>query len=64
MGGNVTKVDDRPVQTQPSNECPSLYAHFAQLVCDGSIDVDLAPLQLVGDGFVCGQRIQFESFVE
>jgi len=63
-GGNVMTVDERPVDTQPSQEYPNLYAHFAQLVRGRSIDVDLAPLQLVADAFLCGRRVQVAPFLE
>jgi D-galactose 1-dehydrogenase len=64
LGGSVMKIDDRPVATPPGEEYPSLYAHFAQLVRGRSIDVDLAPLQLVADAFLCGRRVEVDPFVE
>jgi D-galactose 1-dehydrogenase len=64
MGGNVMQVDDQPVATAPAEEYPGLYAHFAQLVRAREIDVDLAPLQLVADAFLCGRRVEVEPFVE
>ncbi len=63
-GGAIMKLDDRAVSTAPSEEYPSLYAHFAQLVRARAIDVDVAPLQLVADAFLCGRRVQVEAFVE
>src|ERR1700733_5071991 len=64
LGGSVMKIDDRPAATPPGEEYPSLYAHFAQLVRGRSIDVDLAPLQLVADAFLCGRRVEVDPFVE
>jgi D-galactose 1-dehydrogenase len=64
MGGGVMKVDDRPVETPPSEEYPSMYAHFAQLVGSRGIDVDVTPLQLVADAFLCGRRIEVGPFIE
>jgi D-galactose 1-dehydrogenase len=64
MGASVMTVDDRPVETAESSEYPSLYAYFAQLVRAGAIDVDLAPLQLVADCFLCGRRTEVEPFLE
>jgi D-galactose 1-dehydrogenase len=64
MGGSVLRVDDRHVETPQSAEYPSLYAHFAQLVHGGSLDVDLAPLQLVADAFLCGRRGEVAAFFE
>jgi D-galactose 1-dehydrogenase len=62
-GGSVMTLDGRPVSTPRGAEYPSLYAHFAQLVHTRRIDVDLAPLQLVADAFLCGRRVEVESFV-
>jgi hypothetical protein len=64
MGGSVMKIDDRPVETPLSEEYPSLYARFAQLIGSRSVDVDLAPLQLVADAFLCGRRVEVDPFVE
>jgi D-galactose 1-dehydrogenase len=64
MGGSVMKIDERPVATALSEEYPSLYAHFARLVHGRVVDVDLAPLQLVADAFLCGRRVEVAPFVE
>jgi len=64
MGGSVMRIDDQPAATAPGEEYPSLYAHFAQLVRAREIDVDLAPLQLAADAFLCGRRVEVEPFVE
>jgi D-galactose 1-dehydrogenase len=64
MGGSVMKIDGRPVDLVPGKEYVNLYAHFAGLVRKRAIDVDLAPLQLVGDCFLCARRIEVEPFVE
>ena len=56
--------DERQVELPPSEEYPQLYAHFAQLVRERSVDVDLAPLQLVADAFLCGRRVQVAPFGE
>jgi D-galactose 1-dehydrogenase len=64
MGGAAMSIDNRPVETAQSAEYPNLYAHFAQLVHNRRIDVDVAPLQLVADAFLCGRRIEVEAFVE
>jgi len=63
-GGSVMQLDNRPLATAPAEEYPSLYVHFAQLVHDRAIDVDLAPLQLVADAFLCGRRVEVAPFVE
>jgi D-galactose 1-dehydrogenase len=64
MGGNVMTVDDAPVVTAQTTEYPNLYRHFAELVRRGCIDVDIAPLQLVADAFLCGRRVDVEPFIE
>jgi D-galactose 1-dehydrogenase len=63
-GGSVMTVDNRPVQIAPSEEYPSLYRHFGNVVRAASIDVDSAPLQLVADAFLCARRVEVEPFVE
>ena len=64
MGGNVMTVDKRPVATAPTTEYANLYTHFADLIHRGRVDVDIAPLQLVADAFLCGRRVDVEPFVE
>jgi D-galactose 1-dehydrogenase len=64
MGGRTMAVDDQPVETTQSGEYAGLYAHFAELVHGRRIDVDLAPLQLVADAFLCGRRVDAEPFIE
>ena len=64
LGGSAMQLDGRPVPMPASEEYPALYAHFAQLVRDRSIDADVAPLQLVADAFLCGRRTEVEPFVD
>jgi D-galactose 1-dehydrogenase len=64
MGGTAMTVDGEPVSTAQSAEYTNLYAHFAELVRERRIDVDLAPLQLVADAFLCGRRIEVDPFIE
>lgn len=64
MGGTVMTVDGTPVDTPQATEYANLYAHFADLVHRRSIDVDVAPLQLVADAFLCGRRVEVEPFIE
>jgi D-galactose 1-dehydrogenase len=64
MGGKVMTVDNEPVDTAQTTEYANLYAHFAELVHRRCIDVDLAPLQLVADAFLCGRRVEVEPFIE
>jgi D-galactose 1-dehydrogenase len=64
MGGSVMKIDERLTATTPIAEYPDLYVRFAELVRSRQIDVDIAPLQLVADAFLCGRRVEVEPFVE
>jgi D-galactose 1-dehydrogenase len=63
MAGSVMTVDNEPVKSAQRTEYANLYAHFAQLVHGRCIDVDLAPLQLVADAFLCGRRVEVEPFL-
>ena len=64
MGGTQMFVNGKAVDVAPSEEYPNLYAHFADLVREHRIDVDVAPLQLVADAFLCGRRLEVAPFVE
>jgi D-galactose 1-dehydrogenase len=63
-GGSEMRFDDKPLSVSPAAEYPGLYAHFADLVRKRCSDVDLAPLQLVADAFLCGERVEVAPFVE
>jgi len=63
-GGGEMRVDGKGVPSLHGSEYPGLYAHFAGLVRGRSIDVDVSPLQLVADAFLCGKRKEVEPFVE
>lgn len=63
-GGSEMRLNNEPVPLPHRAEYPSLYARFAELVRRGSSDVDIAPLQLVADAFLCGQRVEVAPFVE
>ena len=63
-GGTQLTIDGRAVDVAPGEEYPNLYAHFAGLVNEGAMDVDVAPLQLVADAFLCGRRVAVAPFVE
>jgi len=45
-------------------EYPSLYERFAAVVRAGVSDVDISPLRLVADAFMCGRHLTVEPFVE
>jgi len=63
-GGSEMLVDGREVAVTPGREYARLYAHFAELVRTCHIDVDLAPLQLVADAFLCGRRHEVAPFTD
>jgi D-galactose 1-dehydrogenase len=63
-GGSEMRVEGQPVQLPPGGEYPRLYAHFAELVRCKSSDVDVAPLQLVADALLCGERVEVAPFHE
>ena len=64
MGGKQMTVDGHAFATPETGEYPSLYERFAELIHAGLRDVDIAPLQLVADAFLCGRRIEVAPFVE
>jgi D-galactose 1-dehydrogenase len=63
-GGSVMRIDNEVVIEARDNEYANIYAHFAQLVRERRMDVDLAPFRLVADAFMCGRRVIVEPFVE
>jgi len=63
-GGAEMRLAGKPVTDLRGQEYPDLYAHFARLVQGRSVDVDVRPLQLVADAFLCGQRVEVAPFVE
>jgi D-galactose 1-dehydrogenase len=64
MGGTRMFIDGKTVDIGAGEEYPNLYAHFADLVHQHRSDVDVAPLQLVADAFLCGRRLEVAPFVE
>jgi len=64
LGGRKLTIDDRPVELAAIPEYTALYSRFAALIREGRSDVDLAPLQLVADALLCGQRTTVEAFIE
>jgi L-arabinose 1- dehydrogenase len=61
-GGSRLEIDGNAVALPPSSEYPNLYRRFADLIREGRSDVDVSPLQLVADAFLCGRRIDVEPF--
>jgi D-galactose 1-dehydrogenase len=63
-GGAALAVNGEPVQLAAAAEYPTLYRHFAELVRERCIDVDLTPLRLVADAFLMGERRVVEAFYD
>ncbi len=61
-GGNSLRIDGAAVDLPAEQEYPALYARFARLIREGRSDVDVAPLRLVADAFLTGQRWSTEAF--
>jgi predicted dehydrogenase len=62
MGGAVLRLPGQAAQLADDAEYPGLYRRFAALIRRGESDVDLAPLQLVADAFLTGERTTGEPF--
>jgi D-galactose 1-dehydrogenase len=61
-GGTSLSIDGIARAVAPEGEYPAMYHHFCALVRAGQSDVDLAPLQLVADAFLCGQFLSTDPF--
>ena len=61
-GGSKLSIDSAAQATSTEGEYPAMYRHFVDLVRNGRSDVDLAPLRLVADAFLCGRHRQTEPF--
>jgi D-galactose 1-dehydrogenase len=64
MGGKRLSLGSIPAAIDDTPEYRALYTRFAELVDARRCDVDLAPLQLVADAFLCGRRIDTTPFIE
>ena len=57
-GGARLHIGGCECELEPTSEYPRLYQHFAQLIADRRIDVDVAPLRLVADCFLrCASQV-------
>ncbi|MBV1687936.1 Gfo/Idh/MocA family oxidoreductase [Novosphingobium sp. G106] len=63
-GGNTLAIDGAAQSVDVEAEYPRLYSRFADLVRRGESHVDLAPLQLVADAFLCGRARPTEAFYD
>lgn len=64
QGGRVMSIDGEAAFESSDREYPNLYTLFGELVRRRHIDVDITPLRLVADAFMCGRRIVVAPFVE
>lgn len=62
-GGATLALPDHS-ESNDDGEYPGLYSHYAALIQAGKCDVDVAPLRLVADAFLCGRRREVEGFVD
>ncbi|MBU3076420.1 Gfo/Idh/MocA family protein [Sphingomonas quercus] len=63
-GGTVLTLPGEAPRIAEDREYPELYARFAALIDAGTSDVDIAPMRLVADAFLCGDRRIVEAFSE
>ena len=63
-GGSLMRINEEPVFEAPEREYPNLYAHFEKLVRARQLDVDVTPLRLVADAFMCGRHVTVAPFSE
>jgi predicted dehydrogenase len=61
-GGNMLRLDGEVQMKAPDEEYPAMYRRFVKLVTDEAIDVDIAPLRLVADAFLCGEHTPTAAF--
>jgi D-galactose 1-dehydrogenase len=61
-GGTVLTIDGKEQAQATEGEYPAMYRHFTELMRSGKSDVDLAPLRLVADAFLCGEQRAVEAF--
>ena len=61
-GGDKLAIDATPQATPLAGEYPAMYRHFEDLVRTRRMDVDLAPLRLVADAFLCARSRRTEPF--
>ena len=61
-GGCVMRVDGVVVKEAPDTEYDGIYARFSELLRSGGSNVDVAPLRIVADAFLMGERIPTDPF--
>ncbi|MBW8785507.1 MAG: Gfo/Idh/MocA family oxidoreductase [Novosphingobium sp.] len=63
-GGEALEIAGQTQQLAGGGEYAGLYRRFVELVRSGASDVELAPLRLVADAFLCGKRVEVAAFEE
>ncbi len=63
-GGAVLRINGETTLSAHDVEYQNLYAHFARLIAERRVDVDLAPFTLVADAFLRGRRVDVAPFNE
>jgi D-galactose 1-dehydrogenase len=61
-GGSKLAIDGAPQPLPHAGEYTAMYRRFVELVRAGGADVDLAPLRLVADAFLCASTRRVEPF--
>ena len=61
-GGARLFIGDVEQKLPESGEYPGLYRRFAALITAGTSDCDLAPLEIVADAFMIGERREVAAF--
>lgn len=61
-GAQLTLPGQPPAPPAPDREYAALYARFAELIATRQSDFDLAPLALVADAFLLGERHPVPAF--
>lgn len=62
QGGRVLQIGSGPAVEGGETEYPGLYRQFAELIETRKSEVDIAPIRLVADAFMIGERTQTAEF--
>ena len=62
-GGSRLEIDGHLMVEEPPAEYEAIYDHFSVLLARRQSDVDVAPLRLVADAFLVGNRMAVEPFL-
>jgi D-galactose 1-dehydrogenase len=62
-GGSVLDIDGKPQSLPAHDEYRAIYAEFANVVATGQSKIDRAPLRIVADCFLIGERKVGDDFV-